>query len=119
MLICVALLDKREINMKECPFIERSKKEYESELGPKLILIAEKPLDTDKAEIFDSAFNYLTEVFKSRFKSAETHITYITDETNIPFARNVFFNILGHYVVKGTLEPNKFDVDINSKTILE
>ena len=73
--------------MKECPFIERSKKEYESELGPKLILIAEKPLDTDKAEIFDSAFNYLTEVFKSRFKSAETHITYITDETNMVYKK--------------------------------
>ena len=96
--------------MKECPFIERSKKEYESELGPKLLLIAEKPLDTDKVEIFDSAFNYLTEVFKSKFKSVETHITYVTDETNIPFARNVFFNILGHYVVKGTLEPNKLAI---------
>lgn len=96
--------------MKECPFIERSKKEYESELGPKLILIAEKPLDTDRVEIFDSAFNYLTEVFKSRFKSVETHITYVKDTTDIPFARNVFFNILGHYIVKGTLDPTKLAI---------
>ena len=98
--------------MKDCPFIERSKKECESELGPKLILIAEKPLDTDKVEIFDSfnAYTYLTEVFKSRFKSAETHITYVTDTTDEPFARNVFFNILGHYVAKGTLEPNKLAI---------
>lgn len=96
--------------MKECPFIQRSKQEYESELGPKLLLIAEKPLSTDKVEIFDSAFNYLSEVFKSKFKSAETHITYVTDETEEPFARNVFFNILGHYVKKGTLEPNKLAI---------
>ena len=98
--------------MKDCPFIERSKKECESELGPKLILIAEKPLDTDKIEIFDSfnAYTYLTEVFKSRFKSAETHITYVRDTTDEPFARNVFFNILGHYVAKGTLEPNKLAI---------
>ena len=96
--------------MQDCPFIVRSKQEYESELGPKLILIAEKPLDTDKTEIFDSAFNYLTEVFKSRFKSVETHITYVTDNTDEPFARNVFFNILGHYVKKGTLEPDKLAI---------
>ena len=99
--------------MQDCPFIVRSKQEYESELGPKLLLIAEKPLDTDNLEIFDSiqALSYLTEVFKSKFKSAETHITYIQDETDEPFARNVFFNILGHYVKKGTLtvvtEDNK------------
>ena len=105
--------------MKECPFIERSKKEYESELGPKLILIAEKPLDTDKAEIFDSAFNYLTEVFKSRFKSAETHITYITDESGEPFARNMFFNILGHYVKKGTLDPKQLAIAFVGKAAFE
>jgi len=95
--------------MQGCPFIKRSKKEYESELGPKLFLIAEQPLETDKEEIFDSfiAINYLTEVFKSRFKSAETHITYVKDSTNEPFARNVFFNLLGHYVKRGTLEPDK------------
>ena len=34
--------------MKDCPFIQRKIAEYESELGPKLILIADKPLSTDK-----------------------------------------------------------------------
>ena len=98
--------------MQECPFIKRDKREYESELGPKLILIAEKPLDTDKEEIFDSVnvVSYLTEVFKSKFKSAETHITYLKDETNTPFARCMFFNILGHYVKKGTLDPNQLAI---------
>lgn len=98
--------------MNDCPFIERSKKEYESVLGPKLLLIAEKPLPTDKCEIFDSfnVIDYLTEVFKSKFKSAETHITYVTDESGEPFARNVFFNILGHYVKKGTLNPKQLAI---------
>ncbi len=98
--------------MQDCPFIVRSKQEYESELGPKLLLIAEKPLDTDKEEIFDSiqALSYLSEIFKSKFKSAETHITYVKDETDEPFARNVFFNILGHYVKKGTLDPKQLAI---------
>lgn len=96
--------------MKDCPFIERNIKEYESELGPKLILIAEKPLDSDKSEIFDSitALPYLTEVFKSHFKSLETHITYVKDPADkVTFAREMFFNILGHYVKKGTLDPTR------------
>ena len=98
--------------MQDCPFIVRSKQEYESELGPKLILIAEKPLDTDKLEIFDSVqtIPYLAEVFKSKFKSAETHITYLKDETNTPFVRCMFFNILGHYVKKGTLDPRQLAI---------
>ena len=98
--------------MQDCPFIVRSKQEYESELGPKLILIAEKPLNTDKLEIFDSVqtIPYLAEVFKSKFKSAETHITYLKDETNTPFVRCMFFNILGHYVKKGTLDPRQLAI---------
>ena len=80
--------------MSECPFIERKIKEYESELGPKLILIAEKPLDSDKTEIFDSikGVSYLAEVFKTNFKSVETHITYIRNQEDIPFSRCMFFN---------------------------
>lgn len=96
--------------MERCPFIERTKKEYESELGPKLVLIAEKPLPEDKLEIFDSAFNYLTEVFKSKFKSAETHITYVTDETETPFARTILFNILAYYAARGTLNPKQLAI---------
>ena len=98
--------------MKDCPFIQRKIAEYESELGPKLILIADKPLSTDKKEILDSvsAIPYLSEIFKSRFKSLETHITYIENEEDIPFARCMFFNILGHYVKKGTLDPKKLAI---------
>ena len=99
--------------MKDCPFIQRKIGEYESELGPKLILIAKTPLPTDKKEIFDSksALSYLTEVFKTRFKSLETHITYVEDpDDKVTFAREMFFNILGHYVVKGTLDPTKLAI---------
>ena len=99
--------------MKDCPFLQRNIAEYESELGPKLILIAKKPLSTDKKEIFDSltALPYLTEVFKSHFKSVETHITYIEDpDDKVTFAREMFFNILGHYIVKGTLDPTKLAI---------
>ena len=96
--------------MKDCPFIPREINEYESESGPKLFLIAEKPLSTDKKEIFDSiqAHSYLDEVFKSKFKPLETHISYINpnpDEYN--FARGMFFNIFGHYIVKDTLDVKK------------
>ena len=55
------------------PFLKREIAEYESELGPKLLLINDAPLSKDKREIFDSpeGIRYLTEVFKSKFKSAE------------------------------------------------
>ena len=96
--------------MKDCPFIPREITEYESELGPKLLLIAEKPLPTDKKEIFDSiqARSYLNEIFKSKFKPLETHISYINpNPEKYDFARGMFFNILGHYVVKETLDVKK------------
>ena len=99
--------------MPEYSFIKRSKQEYESELGPKLLLIAEKPLDTDNLEIFDSVkvIPYLNEIFKSKFKSAETHITYIKDENiNTSFTRKIFFNILYYYVKKGTLDPKQLAI---------
>lgn len=96
---------------REVTFAIRNKLEYESTLGPKLILIADKPLPTDKVEIFDSpiAMAYLNTIFKSHFKSAETHITYVKDDKNY-FARNIFFNILGRYVWKGTLDPNRLAI---------
>lgn len=96
------------MNNKEVLFAKRSKLEYESVLGPKLLLLAEKPLPTDKLEIFDSpqGLEYLSYVFKSVFKSAETHVTYIKEE-NIPFSRNILFNILGRYVWKNTIDPKK------------
>ena len=100
-------------NSDDCPFISRKIGEYESELGPKLILIAEKPLPTDKLEIFDSihGISYLSEVFKSVFKSLETHVTYIDiDNKDVPFARYMFFNILGHYVKRGTLDVKKLAI---------
>ena len=52
---------------------DRSKNEYTCALGPKLLLIALKPLDNDKKEIFDSVkgMDYLSHCFKSKFKSAE------------------------------------------------
>ena len=99
--------------MQDCPFITRKIGEYESELGPKLIVIAEKPLSTDKKEIFDSiqAISYLSEVFKSPFKSLETHVTYVKSENeDVPFARYMFFNILGHYVKRGTLDVKKLAI---------
>ena len=99
--------------MNDCLSFDRNIAEYESKLGPKLLLIAERPLNTDKKEIFDSfsALNYLNEVFKSKFKSVETHITYINGTKDyIPFARGIFFSILQYYVKRGTLDPTKLVV---------
>ncbi len=96
---------------KEVTFQQRSKTEYESTLGPKLIVIAASPLPNDKREIFDCALgsNYLMTLFKSKFKSAETHVTYVKEE-GVHFARNVLFNILGRYVWKKTLDTKKLCV---------
>ena len=75
---------------------KRSIHENECILGPNLILITEKPLPTDKVEVFDSpeASYYLSRCFKSKFKSANTHITFVKDTSDLAFARGIFFNIL-------------------------
>ena len=90
-------------------FEVRDVKEYKSTLGPKLLLIADKQLTHDKSEIFDSpvGMNYLSTCFKSKFKSVETHVTYIENSKNIPFVRKTFFDILEAYKARGTLEVDK------------
>ena len=88
---------------------DRSKNEYTCALGPKLLLIALKPLDNDKKEIFDSVkgMDYLSHCFKSKFKSAETHVTYLLDE-NSKLLQNGFYNIFEYYHKKGTFDPKQF-----------
>lgn len=88
---------------------DRNKNEYTCALGPKLLLIALKPLDNDKKEIFDSVkgMDYLSHCFKSKFKSAETHVTYLLDE-NSKLLQNGFYNIFEYYHKKGTFDPKQF-----------
>lgn len=88
---------------------DRSKNEYTCALGPKLLLIALKPLGNDKKEIFDSVkgMDYLSHCFKSKFKSAETHVTYLLDE-NSKLLQNGFYNIFEYYHKKGTFDPKQF-----------
>lgn len=88
---------------------DRSKNEYTCALGPKLLLVALKPLDNDKKEIFDSVkgMDYLSHCFKSKFKSAETHVTYLLDE-NSKLLQNGFYNIFEYYHKKGTFDPKQF-----------
>ena len=94
----------------------RSKREYTCILGPKLLLIALKPLDGDKNEIFDSikGMEYLSTCFKSKFKSAETHVTYIKDETS-NLLQNGIFEIFDHYNQKGTFDPKQFIIGFIGK----
>lgn len=94
---------------KEIKFKERKIQDYECSFGPRLLLIAEKPLEKDKSTIFDSSkgIDYLSQCFKSKFKAVDTHITYIKDETNSEFARQVLFSILEYYTQKETLDVNK------------
>ena len=89
----------------------RSKDEYICTLGPKLLLIALKPLDNDKKEIFDSiqGIEYLSNCFKSKFKSAETHVTYLLDtDSNSNLFQNGFYDIFNYYNKKGTFDPKQF-----------
>ena len=87
----------------------RSKNEYTCALGPKLLLIANRPLDNDKKEIFDSinGMEYLSACFKSKFKSAETHVTYLQDE-NSTLLQNGFYEIFEFYHKRGTFDPKQF-----------
>ena len=87
----------------------RSKKEYQSTLGPKLVLISESYLPKDKEEIFDSpsGMTYLSNCFKSKFKSADTHVTYVKDNNyDGLFTKNVMADFLYDYFIKGTLDFN-------------
>lgn len=87
----------------------RSKKEYQSTLGPKLVLISESYLPKDKEEIFDSpsGMTYLSNCFKSKFKSADTHVTYVKDNNyDGLFTKNVMADFLYNYFIKGTLDFN-------------
>ena len=102
-------------------FIPRDIKEYECSLGPKLILIADKPLEHDRKEIFDSVkgMSYLNRVFQSKFKSAETHVTYVNDTRGTAFARYTFFNILEYYAQKGTIDFSKLVVAFVGQSAFE
>lgn len=86
--------------MVELNIVNRTHKDYISTLSPKLLLIAEKPLPYDKKEIFDSTkgITYLSTCFKSKIKSAETHVSYVKDNLSDGlFSRNVLFSILEDY----------------------
>lgn len=94
--------------MKKFELVKRDINDYFSTLGPKLILIADRPLTNDKKEIFDSpaGVEYLSNCFKSRFKSAETHVTYLENCLDDNFCRKGLFSIIHHYIEKGTLDFN-------------
>lgn len=98
--------------MRKFNLAKRSINDYFSTLSPKLLLVVDKPFAKDKREIFDSnrGMEYLTEVFKSKFKSAETHITYISDSLDNDFCRKGLFSVLHYYY------ENKL-LDINNLTI--
>lgn len=98
-------------------FTYRGLNEYESTLGPKLLLIIDKPLPYDKNEIMNSpaGIKYLSTCFKSKFKSAETHVTYIENEKNISFVRETFFEILEEYIRRGNLDLNQFIIGFVGK----
>ena len=96
--------------MNRVELVQRSINEYAVEVSPKLLLIADKPLANDTKEIFDSplGFEYLSKCFKSKYKSVNTHVTYVGDET--PFAYSVLFNILCHYLSLELLNPKDFSI---------
>ena len=89
----------------------RDKNEYTCALGPKLLLIALKPLENDKTEIFDSikGIEYLSTCFKSKFKSAETHVTYLLDKNRQNnFIFDGFDKIFKYYTERHTFDPKQF-----------
>ena len=101
---------------------DRDKKEYICSTGPKLLLIALKPLDNDKNEIFDSiqGMEYLSNCFKSKFKSAETHVTYLLDKNRQHnFIFDGFDTILKYYEQKGTFNPKQFVIGFIGKETFE
>lgn len=102
----------------------RSIKEFTCISGPRLLLVTDKPLDNDKVEIFDSAkgIMYLTEVFKSRFKSIDTHVTYVKDNLNnslFDSTSQLLYKIFTYYNSKGSFDPKQFVVAFVGKKALE
>lgn len=98
--------------MRSFSMVKRNIDDYFSTLGPRLLIIADKPYKLDKKEIFDSTvgMEYLSQCFKSKFKSAETHVTYIQDCLDDDFCRKGIFSVLHHYVNRGTLNIEKLNV---------
>ena len=98
--------------MRSFSMVKRNIDDYFSTLGPRLLIIAYKPYRLDKKEIFDSTVGveYLSQCFKSKFKSAETHVTYIQDCLDDDFCRKGIFSVLHHYVNRGTLNIEKLNV---------
>ena len=75
--------------------------------GINLLLIAKSPLSDDKKRIFDSedGEEYLQNVFKSKYKISNTHVTYINSNAEVRFAKGRFIDILSEY--SSTLNTNK------------
>lgn len=89
--------------------LQRNIDEYICSLGPKLILIADKPLQNDKKEIFDSikGIEYLTKVFESKFKSADTHVTYLSEGDDSLLKSYKLAKIIYHYWKRNSLDPKQ------------
>lgn len=100
----------------------RTKNEYVCSLGPKLLLIALKPLEYDKKEIFDSlqGIEYLTACFKSKFKAAETHVTYLYDTNGREnLLKDGFDSIFYYYNKNKTFNPKEFMIGFIGKEAFE
>ena len=91
--------------------LNRNLKEYACVLGPKLILVAKQPMTEDHNEIFNSkrGLDYLSTVFCSKFKSADTHVTYIydKDEQNCIFDDDRLLKLFQFYWNRQTLDPKQ------------
>lgn len=90
--------------MQVVELFNRSKNDYVTTMSPRLLLVANKPLSNDTTEIFNSPLGteYLTKCFESKYKSINTHVTYIEEE-NTPFVYSILFNILAYYLSRKQL----------------
>jgi len=88
-------------------FENRPLLDYFSINSPKLFLIAEKPLEYDKVEIFRSVkgAEYLSTCFNSKFTAMDTHVTYIHSNDDKEFCKSTLFKIFDYYIQNGGINP--------------
>ena len=84
----------------------RDKLDCFAQIKPNLMLLAKEPLPNDNKVIFDSkeGQNYLSLCSQSKLKAVLTHISYIKDNNEYSFVRDILFSILEDYRKRNCLD---------------
>lgn len=109
--------------MEKLNLSNRNIQEYVSYITPKLLLIANTPLNEDCDQILNSpkGKKYLEACFKSKYKAVDTHITYLhtKEEAEENFSRDTLFTILDFYFKEDAQGLGKLQIAFIGKNAFE